>query len=139
MRHEQNGFVKFLTVILLLLKVTVVKNIPSLILDSTPRFRHFLRLEIHCVNVDCNLAALTSVGQPVSIYTLQCNLLMSNHWQCGQCLEGSHLATLRGIKAWMKLGLFNIHGPQCLALHCLKLILANPRGLRLHIRLCDFL
>lgn len=70
-RHEQNGFVKFLTIILLLFKVCAADNIsgPRLILASSVRFRHFLRLVIHCVNVDYNLAELVvliSVGLQVA-------------------------------------------------------------------------
>jgi hypothetical protein len=144
MRHEQNGFVKFLTVVLLLLKVCqwAAGNIFRLMFDPTSRFRHFSHLGTHCVNVDYNLAgldALTSAGQPVGIYSFQPNWLMSNNRQCGQCLGGSHLEALKGIKLWMKLGLFSIRDPQPLALHCLKLIPANPRGHRFHIRLRDFL
>lgn len=91
--------------------------------------------------MDYNLAgldALTSVGLLVGNIPLT-NGLRSNNRQCGQCLAGSRLEALKGIKLWMKLGLFNIRGPQHLVLHCLKLMLSNPKGHWAHIRLCDFL
>ena len=64
---------------------------------------------------------------------------MSNDRQCGQCLAGSRLGLLKGIKLWMKLDLSNIRGPQHLVLHCPKFILPILKGPPVHIRVCDFL